>query len=268
MAKARWTHQNRCMSFCVKSSNIRFDNPGDDDHNWANRKNILSQFLLQDSPDLIGTQEGRRPQLKELEKLLPPHLLCEKHRQWIEERMYPSFFFNPSTVSVVSSGDIWLSQTPLVPGSISFNSQFPRLCTWLELIYKKENPLLCVNTHLDHILAETRQQQISVLIAEIKKINTKKLPLVLMGDFNEGPQGEVRKSITKQFENLYDPWSISNKQEMTSHHPFIGEQHQGERIDWILLDKSIKTLKITFNTRSVQGIYPSDHFPLTCLIDL
>ena len=80
--------------------------------------------------------------------------------------MYPSLFVRSEQMSVKKSGDIWLSETPLIAGSKSFKSAFPRLCTWASVMWfqvegdkSKGEPLFIVNCHLDHVLEETRIRQ-------------------------------------------------------------------------------------------------------------
>ncbi|WP_372654858.1 endonuclease/exonuclease/phosphatase family protein [Halobacteriovorax sp.] len=247
----------------VASTNIRFDNPADKPNDWAGRKELLTGLLNKFSPDIIGTQEGREPQLKDLESLLSAHKLIDLNREWIDERMYPCIFVNPKTIDVIDSGDIWLSETPFAAGSKSFESAFPRLCTWIQArVIETGKDFFYVNTHLDHVLGTTRKEQIQVLINEITKKNSLNLPVVLTGDFNESPSESVREVIEKDWQELYDPWQHLGRAEETSFHKFDGKNIDGSRIDWILVDKSfsVKTIQIV---KDHEGeIYPSDHYPV------
>lgn len=247
--------------FKVASANIRFDNPNDAPNDWSGRREVIAKFLNGFCPDLFGTQEGRQPQIRDLESLLPNHCLSDSNREWITERMYPCIFYNPSKIEVLNSGDIWLSETPYVAGSKSFDSAFPRLCTWANVKRIEDNlKLLYVNVHLDHVLSETRAKQIQVLVNEIKKLNTDNLPIILSGDFNESPFEEVRRIISSELSDLYDPWIHLNHTEETSFHKFDGTNESGSRIDWILVDSTFKTEKIYLMKDHVEDIYPSDHF--------
>lgn len=247
----------------VATANIRFDNPADSPNDWNGRSPLLTRLINEFSPDILGTQEGREPQLKNLESLLPDHKLIDLNRDWIDERMYPCIFVNPKKLDVINSGDIWLSETPNTPGTKSFDSAFPRLCTWIiARVIDTNKDFLYVNTHLDHVLSSTRQEQIKVLIAEIDKININKLPIVLTGDFNESPSENVRSEIEKSWPSLYDSWQFLNKEEETSHHKFDGVNKSGSRIDWILTDHSFKVSSINIIKNHEGEIYPSDHFPV------
>lgn len=241
------------------SSNIRFDNPADENHDWNGRKEVLKQNLLEFEPHLIATQEGRRPQLEDFESMLDGFSMLKKHRDWIEERMYPSTFVT-FDLKALRTGDSWLSETPDIAGSKSFDSTFPRLCNWAEFhIIPKGVEFFFVNVHLDHVQESTRIEQTKVLIEEINKKNTNKLPLIICGDFNSAPNSIIREMLLKEFSQLRDPW---NKEEVSSHHKFNGSKNEGSRIDWFLVDERFHVKDLYFDFREQNGIYPSDHYPL------
>lgn len=254
------------MKLKVASSNIRFDNPKDGDHDWKGRREILADVINSFNPDLLGTQEGWQWQLYDLKSLLEELDISDSHRSWIDERMYPSIFYRREDLHVLDSGDIWLSETPDVVASKSFNSAFPRLCTWSKFKCSQKRTLLFVDVHLDHIHSETREAQIGVLINEISKINDC-THMILCGDFNESPREDVRKLIVEKL-GLYDPWTAHEKPEETSHHNFTGERCDGARIDWIMLSKNISCDAIDLHRDSHRGIFPSDHFPVFATIEL
>lgn len=244
------------MNFTVITSNIRFDNPDDNMNEWKNRKSLLAKILKSHSPLVIATQEGRKPQLKELEHLLQMNLI-DTHRQWIKERMYPCLFLDSSLISL-ESGDIWLSETPNIAGTKSFESMFPRLCTWTRL---KNPEIYIANMHLDHKEESTRVMQIEVFIQEFKKIYKNNLPCIIMGDFNTDPNSQVRKILQNSFLNLKDPWVNFYSREKSSHHAFSGKDI-GSRIDWILSSPELTCSNLQMETRNEHPIYPSDHYPI------
>ena len=253
------------MQLKLISSNIRFENAHDGIHSWENRCPLLLKIISDFHPDILATQEGREIQIKSLANLLPLKLI-ETHRTWIDERMYPCLYINEEQIKIKESGDIWLSETPMVPGSFSFNSAFPRLCTWMEVTHLVNNQdYFVVNTHLDHVLAETRLLQINVLIREIKILNLKNLPLILMGDFNDSPKSGVRNSLLNSFD-LKDPWLEAGHPEETSHHGFQENKNSGDRIDWILIPQAFAVEKIHLEKSSYNGIFPSDHYPLLATV--
>jgi endonuclease/exonuclease/phosphatase family metal-dependent hydrolase len=254
------------MDLTLLTCNIRFDNPADGTNSWSHRRLFLRDILLSHSPDIIATQEGRFQQLQDLDSLLPDYDLVDDHRAWIGERMYPTFFVKKNHFEKTRSEDIWLSETPDIAGSRSFDSAFPRLMTWMKIQpVNSHNDLWLVNTHLDHVKEETRLGQIKVLSQEIKKFWKQDDSLIILGDFNEGPQGKVRNHLNGEFD-LQDTWNLFHQKEESSHHAFQGEVTNGNRIDWILVDKKIKVLKSEMDKSSREGKFPTDHYPVMARI--
>ncbi len=248
----------------IISSNIRFNNPADKENAWPHRKSFLTNLLLSYHPDIIGTQEGREPQIRELLSLLPGRLLVDGHRKWIEQRMYPCLFVSHN-ILVEKSADIWFSKTPHVPGTKLEDSAFPRMATFAIISIDKKQ-ILVANMHLDHTADPVREDQIDIFIKEIKNIEFDG-PLIICGDFNSKVDGAVYKKLIDEL-SLVDPWKTLSLKEETSFHQFMGTLDTGHRIDWILhsehfMCKEIKLLKDTEN-----GLYPSDHFPVFCDIVL
>ena len=249
----------------VITSNIRFDNPDDGVNTWIKRKDSLFDLLNSCKPQIIATQEGREPQLRELEDALDGFSLSDENRDWIAQRMYPCLYTS-SELSVLDSGDLWLSYTPTTAGTKITNSAFPRLSTWI-IAEHKAKKFLVVNLHLDHTTDDVRIEQALIIIKEIKKINYPKHPLILMGDFNSSPSSEVYRLILKEL-SLVDPWTSLSKEEETSYHRFDGVFDEGVRIDWILHSEEFEALSIELIKKSKNGLFPSDHFPVSCDIIL
>lgn len=249
------------MNLRIGSSNIRFENPADGPNDWPLRRGLWAQMIHDFEPWIFGTQEGRELQLRNAASLIPKYKLLDQHREWIDERMYPCIFYRADVVSILRCGDAWLSQTPDVAGSKSFSSAFPRLCTWaqVELIESKQR-LFFINTHLDHVKAQTRKEQIQVVIDTIKKENLNNDPVILTGDFNESPTEDVRLKINQQLDQLIDPWFVLKKEEETSHHKFCGHNPEGARIDWILVDQKFTPINIELDKRNDGHTWPSDHY--------
>lgn len=255
------------MNLTLVSSNIRFDNPADGANSWPHRRSLLTSTLLAHNPDIIATQEGRYDQLKEFEKLLGDYQIIDQHRSWIKERMYPTIFVRKNIFEILKSEDLWLSETPDLAGSLSFGSAFPRLMTWMKVQPKNSKlNFLVVNTHLDHIKKETRAEQMKVLLQEIKRIKEPTSNLILMGDFNDSPDSEIRTILQNEIPDLKDTWKCFHSHEETSHHTFNGLCPDGSRIDWILVQENLGIESCEMDKSQSEGRYPSDHFPIVCRI--
>ena len=243
----------------VISSNIRYDEPDDDVHSWENRRDFLASRLLDYTPDLLATQEGKPPQIRDIDERLTGLTCVDSHRDWVESLMYPCLFYNPATLTLKDSGDVWLSESPEIAGSCSFGSAFPRLGTWAIF----DEGILAINVHLDNSNSDVRLCQIQVLRQQIATLKYDYRAIVLMGDFNESPECPVRNWINQEWSELRDPWLELGYAEESSHHHFYEPIDYGSRVDWILANEVLEPQEILLDkSRSDQGIYPSDHYIL------
>ena len=254
---------NSGVDIRVITSNIRFENPEDGPHDWRFRKNLLAERLLAFHPQLIGTQEGRQAQIRELQTLLTGQALLESHRQWIHERMYPCFFYDPLILRPIRQQDFWLSATPYIGGSKLLKSQFPRLVLWCEFEHRpSKNIFIAGVCHLDHELESTRLDQAKILLQQLAIFNPSKLPVLLMGDFNSPPQSLTHNHLLTDGPNWIDPWHEKRQPERPSTHHFGKEKLESARIDWILIPQIWRCQSIEMDQTQQQGIYPSDHYPI------
>lgn len=272
--------------FKATSINIRFDTatepgaPSDGINAWELRKEFLAESVSGNMPTVIGTQEGRQKQLKSLEELLKrrnaAYVVVDGHRSqpW-PDMFFPSLFIDSEQAAVIKSGDLWLSDTPDDVGSKLSGSKYPRLLTWALLQYRLcSSPRLIyvVNAHVDASKSpEVRSRQVEIVLNLIdKRIWDHSSPLVLMGDFNEGPADEARKQVIDSALGLTDPWISLGFTEKASFNNFNNLNGKaGGRIDWILttpgfsfpwiLIDETSRLNPSDNTK-IQ--FPSDHNPV------
>ena len=239
--------------------NLRFANPLDGPNSWEHRKELVVETILATNPDLVGTQEGTVPQLEYLSEHLQGFLPLVAHRHVDPTCQYPTIFYRQG-FQVKDSGEFWLSETPTVHRSKSWDSAFPRMVTY-GLFQKAGGDLwfYFIDTHLDHISSPARFHG-ARLIREF--FLEKKEPLILVGDFNEPPDAAVFRELTGPACRLVDTWRALNPSglEPPTQHNFDG-QPRGHRIDWILITEPFRVTKAEVVGYNRSGRYPSDHFP-------
>jgi endonuclease/exonuclease/phosphatase family metal-dependent hydrolase len=115
------------------------------------------------------------------------------------------------------------------------------------------------DTHLDHISSPARFHG-ARLIREF--FQEKPQPLILVGDFNEPPDGAVFQELTRAERGLFDSWRTLHPpgQDPPTQHNFDGNP-RGHRIDWILYTAPFRITKAEIVGYNQAGRYPSDHFP-------
>ena len=247
----------------VITYNIRFNNPGDGENAWPNRKEMVAQLLKFHEPDIFGLQEALLGQIKYISNALPDY-------QWIgvgredgkQEGEYSPLFFNAKKFSLKDNGWFWLAEDCSKP-VLGWDAACKRICTWAILADKKSGKkVVALNTHFDHIGDVAREKSAALILQKIKEINTENLPVVLTGDFNLYPDSEPIRVIKEELSDSkelseqapYGPEGTFNS--FNFNHPLDG------RIDYIFVNKKVKVIKYAVLSDSKNQHYPSDHLPV------
>ncbi|MCL6621855.1 MAG: endonuclease/exonuclease/phosphatase family protein [Syntrophobacterales bacterium] len=244
----------------VMTFNLRFANPADGPNRWEYRKELVVEVILAHGPDLLATQEGTVPQLDYLAAHLPGYLPLIAHREVDVTCQYPTIFYRSAAVIAQESDEFWLSLTPRIHRSLSWDSAFPRMVTFgLFRERGRELEFLFLDTHLDHISPEARLMGSRMIREHFFPLGR---PLILAGDFNEPPDAPVYRELTGPGSPLVDSWRVLHApgDDPTTQHQFDG-QPRGSRIDWILVSPPFQVTGVWILHDHQDGRYPSDHFP-------
>jgi endonuclease/exonuclease/phosphatase family metal-dependent hydrolase len=245
----------RLMTF-----NLRFATPVDGPNEWEFRKDLVVEIIMKYQPDLLGSQEGTVPQLLYLEQHLTGYLPLTAHREVDPTCQYPTIFYRADRVQVQESDEFWLSETPQVHRSLSWGSAFPRMVTYgLFREPDRDTSFYFINTHLDHISEAARREGARMIREFFFPLSR---PLILVGDFNEPPDGPVHRQLVQGDSPLRDTWRGVHPPaaEAATQHGFDGRP-RGSRIDWILTTPPFRVRRAAIITDNQNGRYPSDHFP-------
>jgi endonuclease/exonuclease/phosphatase family metal-dependent hydrolase len=250
----------------VMTFNLRFATSVDGPNEWQHRRDLVVDLVRRHAPDLLGTQEGTVPMLRFLEAELSDYQPLTAHRQVDETCQYPTIFYRRDRFEVLESREFWLSQTPEVHRSLSWNSAFPRLATYgLLQEAGRSEPFYFINTHLDNVSAEARIQGARMVRDHFIHLGR---PLILAGDFNEPPDQDVYRELIRDGVPFLDTWRAihSPGEEATTQHQFSGEP-RGARIDWILVTPPFRVRRVAVVTDNQDNRYPSDHFAYETEVD-
>lgn len=247
----------------VMTFNLRFENDSDGRNGWFYRRDVVARVVERYGPAVLGTQEGTVGQLRFLEEHLQGYEMHAPGRYWDESCQYPTLFYRPEILRPLEGDELWLSLTPRVHRSKSWDSAFPRMMSFgrFEILHEARAVWLAV-THLDHIGAEARAAQAG-LVAEW--VRGRKESCILMGDFNDTPGSVVHGVLTGV---LQDCWLALGREEGESgmtYHMFTGIPQIG-RMDWIFSSRDMLVLDQVVVRDHEGGTYPSDHFP--CFADV
>ncbi len=256
----------------VMSFNIRYGTANDGDNAWPKRKDLLFQTIHAFDPDLLGTQETLAFQRDELAKKLPGHRVIGVGRDDGKEKgEMMAIFYRASRFEQLDGGHFWLSETPDVVGSKSWDSSLPRIATWLKL--KDENapdakPILYVNTHFDHRGPEARLAAAKLIRAKLIELG-RGCRLILTGDFNCGEGSKPYTALFGEASPIVDSLRAfqptRGKLEGTAT-GFRAGPLAGARIDWIGASPDWAVLDARIDHTTRDGRTPSDHFAVQAVL--
>ena len=120
------------------------------------------------------------------------------------------------------------------------------------------------NTHLDHVSEEARIKGIGVVLDKIAQFGS--LPAMIMGDFNVEEDTETYRSATENFLDV--KYQTENPIKSCTYQNW-GERLDDDCIDYIMIYKTgfrVNSYNVVRTT--YDGVYPSDHFPITASLTL
>lgn len=252
----------------VMTFNIRYDNPADGQNQWQNRIPIVRAYLDSVAPDIAGMQEVLHNQLIDLQDMLPAYSFIGTGRDdGKTEGEYSPLFYREDRFIMRDNSQFWLSETPSIPGSKSWDAAITRIVSWaaLEDIQSGET-IYVFNTHFDHIGEESRRKSAELISEKITEIAGES-PVVLMGDFNirkGSGDYEFMTRIFNRVNGLRDTESIAETSVEAAESTINGFSHDMEPrvIDFIFTDGNFSVPSYRVDEVIENGIFLSDHWPV------
>lgn len=248
----------------IMTFNVRYGTANDGPNHWDKRRDILVDAIKSCDPDILGTQECLEIQAEYIAQQLPGYRWFGVGREISCGGEHMAVFYKHDVLAPIESGNFWLSETPDVVGSISWDSACRRMVTWAKFLHLESKlSFYFFNTHLDHKSEPARQGGAKVLRERIGKV-AGDTPLILTGDFNSvAGNSEAYTILTGA--GLVDSWTaaIERAGPTTTWSGFNApEKGADRRIDWILVRGPIAIQACETVTFNRDGRYPSDHFPV------
>ena len=168
-------------------------------------------------------------------------------------------FYRADRLKVIESGNFWLSDTPEVPGSISWGHPLPRMVTWVLFERKDGRRFYHWNTHFPYRDEDeaARTKGAALILKRISAL-PKDVPLVLTGDFNTVASSAAHALLAGPLADARERAPVKTGPDATFHN-FTG--HPDRRIDWILT-RGFTATRVETVTNHKGPLYPSDHFPV------
>lgn len=249
----------------VMTSNIRCLAVEDDWRDlWWFRKDDLARVIAGAAPDMIGMQEVYTLQAHDLEKLLPGYAWFGPARDDGKHRGERNpIFYRKDRFELLAQNSFWLSETPEVPGSKSWDSACKRIVTWGKFRDQKSGKIFFhFNTHFDHKGEKARERSAEILVERLKKI-AGDTPFFVTGDFNTDDRSAPYRTLTGLMLDSRAICSTPAQGPEYSSWSFKPGVPPDERIDYVFVSQTVsvseyKVLDQTYH----HGRRPSDHLPV------
>lgn len=250
----------------VMTYNIRLNTASDSLNAWPYRKDKLASVVMFYETNILAVQEALHEQMVDLQQRLTKYKYVGVGRDDGKEKgEYSAIFYDTTRLQLLKSETFWLSLTPQIPGSKSWDAAITRIATWAKFRDKKTKKIFfAFNTHFDHLGKEARKQSALLLLQKVKTIagNT---AAIITGDYNSHPSDEPIQVITDKNNPLH--LTDSKEISLTPHYGPTGtfngfgpKEESNDPIDYIFIKGPWKVLKHASLSQTWGGRFASDHF--------
>jgi endonuclease/exonuclease/phosphatase family metal-dependent hydrolase len=266
----------------VMSFNIRFARDGHSEdakeNNWNDaehpRRERTIRVIREASPDLLGVQEARAGQIEDLKKALPDFEYYGIGRDDGKTGgEFSGIFYRRDRFARKDAGSFWLSATPDKAGTTFAANKLPRIASWARLgDNKTSRELVLLNMHWDHEDKAAREKS-AALVRERLAAIAKNLPAIVMGDLNSTEDTPAYKTLVngdasgRRLVDSYRELKSKRTKDEASFGGWTGKR-QGSRIDFILHTHDFTPTAVEIDRTSYDGLWPSDHYPVTATLRL
>ncbi len=252
----------------VMSFNIRCIALEDGLDMWFFRSEEVGDHIRRYSPEVIGFQEVKALQLRDLERMLPEYESFGRPRadgRHIGERC--NVFYKSDRFELQEHGTFWLSETPGKAGSISWKSSFPRIVTWGKLRDLETGKVFYIfNTHFDHVSRKARLESAKLLSAKAGEIAGDS-PIVVTGDFNATPESRPYQVMTEHFRDGRKISTSDPQGPYETSRNFLPGSDPKKRIDYIFVSGGMEVLSYeVLDDTYGNDRRPSDHMAVLARI--
>ena len=280
--------------------NVRFDSVEDGVNSWPHRREQVLEIIRSHDPDLISLQEPDASQWADICTHLTGYSqfgVFDDDSGTIEPH---GGLFRSSRFDGRNQGVFWLSETPSIPHSVSWEHDWePRAAGWARLRDREtDRELVFAGTHFD-TNARAWLPSAHVLHRELDAI-AHGAPIIVAGDFNCAAGSEVHGYLLDHagFRDVWYEAGYSDTGVLTFHgftnrrhlpaDPAARDQwlraitggidklahygphvlaHENCRIDWILTRGALRAAEARIDYATDRRTPPSDHYPVIGLLE-
>ena len=250
----------------VMTFNIRYNTKNDSLNAWPYRKDNAASQIKFHNVHILGVQEALHEQMMDMSQSLSQYKYVGVGRDDGKTKgEYSAIFYDTIRLKLLGSSTFWLSLTPKMPGSKSWDAAITRIVTWAKFTdARSKRTFFVFNTHFDHMGKEARRESARLLKQKVKDIAGNN-PVVITGDFNSKPSDDPIKILTDPADK--DRFIDTKAVSVTPHYgpqgtfnAFTPKETDNEPIDFIFLKGKWKVLQHATLSQTWGGRFSSDHF--------
>lgn len=249
--------------------NVRFPSDDDGENRWEHRRQLFFETFRSLDADVVGVQEAYASQLKEIVEEIPEYAYVGVARDDGKEAgEFSAILYRKKRFDVKDQSTFWLSDTPDVVGSNTWEAACNRVSTWIHLVDRAtQREVAIYNAHFDHKSKLARENSPKCIVEQIRKNKHDEIPLILMGDFNSTPQTPQMQYLLNA-ETSDSPIAFEDtlrgeeEGQQATFHGWEGRT-QGAPIDFVLVAGSPTIVEGKIVRHHEGERYPSDHYPVT-----
>jgi len=257
-------------SLTVMSFNIRYGTDGDGKNSWGERRATVANAIKHHTPDVVGLQECIDFQAEYLVETLPEYQWVGMGREADGGHEMTAVLYRKDTLSPVETANFWLSETPDVPGSISWDSGYVRMATQVKFMHRESRKQFhFINTHLDSRGEQARLEGAKLIAKRLESIPSN-VPTIITGDFNALAEDSQVWNVFKGA-GFSDTWVTAKERvgpPITMGRFRAPKKDTVARIDWVLVGGPIRSERCETSLYNEDGRYPSDHYPIVARLML
>ena len=255
----------------VMSFNIRLNTESDGENAWPHRIDAVER-IMQDA-DVVGVQEALPDMIDTLDARLDGWARIGIGRDADGGGEYSAIYYRTERLELTTGDTFWLSETPEVPGSKSWDAAITRIATWGRFRDRTSgDELTIINTHFDHVGQTAREQSAQLIVDRFDQLAGDG-PVVLMGDFNVTPGNPVYPVLTEGT-GLSDAFFASSTPPtgVAGTWNGFGRDEPVRRIDYVFV-RGLTVEQFATRDETIGEVlgtdiprYPSDHFPVMATV--
>ena len=242
------------------------------DRDFYQRKPFILKRIADHDFDIIGAQEVNDAMKESLmEDLKDTYEVVGEGRRADRKGEGTPIFYKTSRFELLDWGSFWLSETPDVPGSKSWDASLERIATWTKFLDKATGrEFFYINTHFDHKGPESRTMAAKITLDKARELSDG-LPVFVTGDLNTGYTTEAI-AILSDNELIKDSYTSTETAPTGRKSPYYGfdfDRADSDRGDYIFVPKDATVHSYAcVDDDIIDRQYSSDHCPVLVEVTL